>query len=68
MAVAAERAFDLVGHSAAMAEDTNRHLPVGVLFLVCRSLHDLIQITVSIGGTGCAVELPVLTSLDGSLR
>ena len=68
MAVAAERAFDFVWHPALLAEDANRHLPVGVLFLLCRSFHDLIQITVGIGGTGCAVEIPILTSLDGSLR
>jgi hypothetical protein len=68
LAFAAERALDLVGHSALLAENANRDLAVSVPgFFVFRSFHDLIQITFAIGGTGCAVEPAILTPLDGSL-
>lgn len=66
---AAERALDFVGHSAPLAESSNRYLPVSVTLFLCRRVHDcdLIQITSSIGGTGFAVETPILTFLDDSL-
>jgi hypothetical protein len=67
LAFAAERALDLVGHSALLAENANRDLLVSVPFFVFHSFHDLIQITFGIGGTGCAVEPAILTPLDGSL-
>jgi len=66
VAFAAELALDFVRHSAPLTENTNRDLPVGVPFLLRRSFHGLVQITLSIGGTGCSVER-ILTSLDGSL-
>ena len=69
LAFAAERALDLVGHSALPAKSSNRYLPVSVTLLLCRCVHDcdLIQITSSIGGTSFSVETPILTFLDGSL-
>lgn len=71
MAFAAERALDLVGHSALLPESTDCDAPVCVTLLLLRSFHDLIQITettVAIGGTRGAVEPPIRTFLDDSLR
>jgi hypothetical protein len=67
VAFAAERALELVGHSALSAEDANRDLPVSMPFLFRRNVHDVIQTTVSIGGTGFLVKPLISIYLDGSL-